>query len=288
MLGNGISFVILILFSSSIWPVTLLMTKKGARPEMNGMMISGVTCVLSGICAVVTGTWSILTVKFLLLSIMVGIAYSVGFCYFIFNCLKIGPSGLTTMINNLGVIGAILVGIAMEKPTAREIVIITAGVILVLMSFFFINGSKEKEMKISRKWLVYVSAGGILSAVSFAGNAMIGKTYSDGAYLFSALAHGTSVIVLASYSRYKKHGMPNRYELLNGTYTGIVNTFSGVITFALLTIVSPVIVYSMTTVAPIVLMLLIGHFFLKERLTRKTTVGAVLGVLGITVLTLYQ
>lgn len=288
MLESVISFIVLILFSSAIWPVTLAMTKKGARPEMNGMMISGVTCVLSSIFVVISGTWEIITMQFFLLSVMVGFAYSVGFCYFIFNCLDMGPSGLTTMINNLGVVGAIAVGVILEKPTTKEKMIIVTGVILVLISFAFINTAKGEETKISNKWILYVSIGGVLSAVSFAGNAIIGKTYPDGAYLFSALAHGTSVIILASYSIYRRHGKPNRYEIINGAYAGTVNTFGGVITFALLTSISPVVVYSASTVAPIILMLLIGHFFLNERMNGKAKMGAILGVLGITVLTLYQ
>lgn len=288
MLENSLSFLILIITSSAIWPMTLWTTKKGARPEMNGMMISGITCALSSVCVIITGTWRIITTEFILLSIMVGVAYSVGFCYFIFNCLKIGPSGITTMINNLGVIGAIIAGVVMEKPTTKEKMIIFVGIIFVLAALAFINTAKGEGTKISHKWIVYVSIGGILSAVSFAGNAIIGKTYSEGAYLFSALAHGTSVAILFLYSLYKKHGTPNRYEVINGSFVGVVNTFGGVITFALLTRISPVIIYSVSVVAPIIVMLFIGHFFLEEHLTRKTVAGTVLGIVGIAVLSLYQ
>lgn len=288
MLESGLGIVILIINSCAIWPLTLWTTKKGARPEMNGMMISGITCMLATICTIITGTWRSITLEFFLLSVMVGIAYSVGFCYFIFNCLKIGPSGLTTMINNLGVIGAIAAGVVMEKPTTKEKMFILVGIILVLFSLGFINTAKSEDTKISRQWLIYVSIGGILSAVSFAGNAIIGKTYSDGAYPFSMMAHGTSVLILFVYSLYKKHGLPNKYELINGSFAGIINNFGGLVTFALLTIFSPVIIYSISVIAPIILMLFIGHFFLNERLTKKTVAGAVLGILGIAVLSLYQ
>lgn len=285
---NSLGFLVIVVINVAIWPMSLWTTKKGARPEVNGLMISSIACLLSMICVIGTNKWGLITGELLVLGGITGIAYSIGFCIFIFNCLKIGPSGLTTMINNLGLIGAIIAGVVLDRPGITEMTLILTGLMLIVVSLAIINKSKGSDAKISRKWLVYVGIGGGFSVISFLCNALAGRQYPDASFVFTMITNGTSMLILLCYSCYKKCRKPNKYEVMNGCFVGGTGVLGGVITFTLLKTLSPVIIYPVVTVTPIIVMLLIGHMFLGERLTKKILAGAVLGVVGITILSFYQ
>ncbi len=287
MVNNLVLFLVLIIVSTGTWPVTMWVTQKGGRPEMNGMMNSCVLMILSIIGVVALNKWHEITVEMVLIGIVVGIAYSVGFCIFIYTCIQIGPSGLTSMINSLGLIGAILVGIMFEKPGVRDQILIAVGGVLVAVSLMLITASQGKDTKITKKWLVYVSIGAVFSVLSFMGNAITGKKYPDSILPFGMIAHTVSFLILLTYSRRKKRGRPNRYEILNGVGVGGMSLIGGFVSFRLLKTMSPVIVYPVSTVIPVIVVLFLGYFFLDEKLTKRTLAGSVFGVLGITVLSLY-
>ena len=84
-------------------------TQRGARPETLGMVTCFCGMVLSvGYLLADGSSWG--NGKILLLGFFGGIAYAVGFFVLITSCLKIGPIGLTTAMNNMGMIGPLIIG----------------------------------------------------------------------------------------------------------------------------------------------------------------------------------
>lgn len=288
MFVTVISFLILIFTSSVTWPVTLWAGKKGARPEMSGLMITAMCFLIDLVVTAFQNNWHVITWELVRLGATMGIAYSIGFCIFIFTCLQIGPVGLTTMLNNLGVIGAIIVGIILGQRTPKDMLLIAVGVVLLVVSMLFLKGAQGTQGKVSRKWLIYVTIGSLFSVLSFMANATMGVKYSDYPMQTGLVTQGTSVLILLIYSVIKKRGMPNRYEVMNGSAYALVGIISGYSTYGLLKTVSPVLVYTVSVVAPIIVMECVGHFFLHEKMTKKTLVGMILGVCGIIAFSLYN
>ena len=136
-----VSFLVLIFTSSVTWPVTLWAGKKGARPEMSGLMISSMGFLVDLVITILQNNWHVFTWELFGLGAAMGIAYAVGFCILIFTCLQIGPPGLTTMLNNLGVIGAIIVGVILGRRTTKDMLLIALGLLISILLRFGENPS---------------------------------------------------------------------------------------------------------------------------------------------------
>lgn len=288
MLGTIVSFIVLVFTSSVTWPVTLWCGKKGARPEMSGLMISSMCFLVDLVITIFQNNWHVITWELIGLGATMGFAYAVGFCIFIFTCLQIGPPGLTTMLNNLGVIGAIIVGVILGRRTTKDMLLIAVGVVLLVGSLMLIKASQGDDGTLSKKWLAYVVIGSLFSVISFMANATMGVKYSDYPMQTGLVTNGTSTLVLLVYSFAKKRGLPNRFEMMNGLSSALVGIAGAYSTYGLLKYISPVLVYTVSVIAPIIAMQFCGYFFLKERLTKKTLMGMVLGIGGIIAFSLYN
>jgi drug/metabolite transporter (DMT)-like permease len=75
-----------------------------------------------------------------------------------------------------------------------------------------------------------------------------------------------------------------REELIAGGVTGLMMTGLLPLTIVLLTRMSAAVVYPVTVAGPAVLMLLVGHFVFKERLSALGWMASLLGVIGIVLL----
>ena len=283
-----VSFLVLIFTSSVTWPVTLWAGKKGARPEMSGLMISSMGFLVDLVITILQNNWHVFTWELFGLGAAMGIAYAVGFCILIFTCLQIGPPGLTTMLNNLGVIGAIIVGVILGRRTTKDMLLIALGLVLMVGSLMLIKSEQGKDGRISKKWFVYVIIGSLFSVISFMANSTMGVRYSDYPMQTGLVTYGVSTLVLLIYSLAKKRGLPNRFEVANGLAYALVGIASGYSTYGLLKHISPVLVYTVSVIAPIIVMQFCEFFFLKEKLTKKTLLGMVLGIGGIIAFSLYN
>lgn len=288
MFGIIISFIVLIFTSSVTWPVTLWAGKKGARPEMSGLMISSMCFLVELVITIFQNNWHVFTWELIGLGATMGFAYAVGFCILIFTCLQIGPPGLTTMLNNLGVIGAIIVGIILGRRTTKDMILIGMGMVLMVGSLMLIKSEQGKDGRITKKWFVYVIIGSLFSVISFMANATMGMKYSNYPMQTALATNGTSTLILLVYSLVKKRGLPNRFEVINGLVYALVGIAGGYSTYGLLKYISPVLVYTVSVIAPIIVMQFCGYFFLKERLTKKNLLGMVLGIGGIIAFSLYN
>lgn len=251
-------------------------------------MISAMCFLIDFVITAFQNNWNVITWELLKLGATMGVAYAVGFCIFIFTCLQIGPVGLTTMINNLGVIGAIIVGVILGRRTTKDMLLIAVGVALLVVSLLCLKGSQGTEGKVNRKWLLYVTIGSLFSVLSFMANATMGVKYSDYPMQTGLVTQGTSALILLLYSMLKKRGTPNRYEVLNGSAYALVGIISSYSTYGLLKTMSPVLIYTLSVVSPIVVMQCTGHFFLHEKMTKKALVGMVFGICGIIAFSLYN
>ena len=192
------------------------------------------------------------------------------------------------MLNNLGVIGAIIVGIILGRRTTKDMILIGMGMVLMVGSLMLIKSEQGKDGRITKKWFVYVIIGSLFSVISFMANATMGMKYSNYPMQTALVTNGTSTLILLVYSLVKKRGLPNRFEVMNGLVYALVGIAGGYSTYGLLKYISPVLVYTVSVIAPIIVMQFCGYFFLKERLTKKNLLGMVLGIGGIIAFSLYN
>ena len=95
------------------------------------------------------------------------------------------------------------------------------------------------------------------------------------------IMHGVSLILLTTVSLIKRNRLFRKEERLAGSFSGIITAIIVPLTLVVLTDVPAFLVFTFITAVPAVLMLLIGHFFLNERMNRAGWTASALGVIGI-------
>ncbi len=93
-----------------------------------------------------------------------------------------------------------------------------------------------------------------------------------------------SFVILLAVLPVRGSGGPRRDEIIAGAATGVTLALGIALTIKLLTTMPAALVLPVTVAVPVVLMLLIGHAFLKERLNVVGWMAGCAGVLGIVLL----
>jgi len=287
---NIILLFTIVILTTIMWPVTRWAVRRGARTHYIGIWISIVAALIGIISALLEGE-DIFVVKSMLFGSVMGIAYSVGFCIIIFYCLSIGPSGPTVAMNNLGLLGPVLVSLIWFSKGKSPSAVVISGIAvtlfsLVLMAWSHSDSKKDIKNSISRKWIFWIFTGWIFSCVSLTSQFLASQYEPEHPYAFLIFGFGTSFIILVIVSLLKKNlSLPSREELIAGIYTGSATGISMTMIFFLLNQMHATTVYPVIVAGPIVLVILIGHFLLKERINRIGWISSISGIAGIILLT---
>lgn len=265
-----------------IWPMNRWVMKNDGRTRSIGLAITFVGMILAGVGALLSHQ-PLFTPDAMLYGSITGAAYDVGFCMIIFYCLKIGPSGATATINNMGFMFPVIIGIFVFSPDKSPSILLSLGIAcvaisLVLMAF---NKTGTETKSASSKWFRWVILGGLLSGVALSSQFIATQISPDRPYSFAFNANLSAFLILVVFSLMKKDTMPHKAEIIAGSMTGAINIISTVMLFYLLKNIPSFVVYPVIMTAPVLIMLIIGQFGYREKMNRFGWAACIVGMIGL-------
>jgi len=277
---------ILVCASTLIWPIGRWVMQKDGKSEVLGFWISVTAAFLSGIMLLVMRK-SFFVPDVWVAGLWMGIAYSIGFCVLIMGSLKVGPTSLTTTLNNMAMLCGVLYGTVWINRNVPGISV-AVGVTGVCLSLVMMGVSSSRKgtttTAISRKWLSMVIPGSAFSGISFITQTHVGMFYPGHAALFIFSSFTISTLILLIFVRSRKGKLYRPSEFKAGIFIGIVTSLGMFLTLVLIRLVGAEIVLPVTVASPIILMLLIGHYVYHERLSRYAVIGCIVGALSVALL----
>ena len=287
MPGNVLVLAAIVFLCTVMWPLNRWAVRGGSRPESIGVVISIVMAALAAPAAWKAGVLSD-ALPALLFGGIAGVAYAVGFVLIIFHCLKIGPAGPTVLINNLGMVWPIAISMIRYShgtcpPAAHWVGLGCVAAALVLTGLN--RGAPGSPAAVTRRWSAWVLVGWVFSGISQGCQFLSSQYAPRAAFAFPFALGVVSFLLLLAVCVVRRNGPPRRVEVIAGMGTGAILAAALPMTLWLLAgRMSAAVVYPVTVAGPIVLMLLIGHAVLRERLNATGWTASAAGVAGILLL----
>lgn len=231
-----------------------------------------------------------------LITVLTGIAFGTIFIFTMnFNiiAMQTGPIGYSILIYKLNMLITMTVSMIFYGETISELQII--GILLLIVTFYLGSTARASQgKKMTLKWLIF-------ALLSFLGGGALGvliKThqyYFPGQYMISYLVIGfLSAALLAGVLiiiRRVKHG--ERLEALkhkNVIYlvliAGITTAVGNYFFVKLISDIPTVVLFPVSNGGQIVLMTVISVFVFKEKLTPRSILGIIIGVIAIVLISL--
>jgi drug/metabolite transporter (DMT)-like permease len=279
---------VVVVLATAMWPLNRWAMRRGARPAAVGVAIS-VAGIAIGLLVAAASGQPLVVPAALGLGSLAGVAYSVGFVLIIFHCLRIGPAGPTVLVNNLGMVWPIAIGMVWFAPGATPLAHwLGLGCIAVTLALTGLGqpAGPAQQAGGGGRWGAWVLAGWVFSGVSM-GCPFLASQYAPAAPLaFLVAMYVVSGLILLGVLLVQRAARPQGFEILAGLGTGTMVTGSVALTIWVLTRMSPVVVFPVTVAGPIVLMMLIGAAAFKERIGWTGWLAAGFGIAGIALLAL--
>jgi drug/metabolite transporter (DMT)-like permease len=267
-----------------IWPINRLAMKKDIRTEQLGLMISISAFVLSLLLAIFTQK-SIISFPGSFLGIFNGVAYAVGFCLIICHCLKIGPSGSTTAINNLGVIFPVILSIAFSIKVHPLHLLPVVGVLSTIVSLILLAlPNKIDSGLVLKKWRFFVFLGWMFTGMSLSMQYLASYFDSKNSLSFVISGYFTSSVLLLIISIHKKSMKIPKIGMICGTATGIGQVITIILLFYITQYIPGYVVFPMMQILPIIVMIILGNFLFDEKIRRVGLIALVFSIVGITLM----
>jgi drug/metabolite transporter (DMT)-like permease len=217
-----------------------------------------------------------------------GVASAVGFWVCIMRALQIGPAGPTVTINNMAMVAGVLYGMLVLAP-GRATVWTVAGLVGVCAALALLGFGRPTEDGVHRaagaRWARLVALGGAFSCLSFVAQTHAGTLYPAHKYLFVAVGFGFGTLLLLPAMLRQPERFRRRRERAAGVALGASMALIQM-PLMLVTVhrVGAEVALPVTVATPILLMLIIGRVFYKERLSATALTACVLGALSVAAL----
>ena len=284
-MDSRLALIFVVLAGTAMWPVNRWAMRTGARPAALGIAISTIGLPLSLLLAYIMHS-PIFVPSALILGSIGAIAFAVGFVLIIFHCLKIGPAGLTVTVNNMGLMWPVITGMLWfsksPPPVSQWVGLALTLVSLVLVGF--LQRDPGAKTTINPKWVTWVFAGWVLSGISMNSQFLNSRYAPHAPFAYLTALYGISLLLFVIILLVKRQLRLTRTEWLAGACVGFLITLSLPATLWALLRLSAAIVYPITVAGPILLMLIISHFAMKERLGYLGWAAGLLGVGGVVLL----
>ncbi|NJD02665.1 MAG: hypothetical protein FIA99_08735 [Ruminiclostridium sp.] len=283
---NIVVVLICVTTGTMIWIVNRWAVQRGARAEYLGVCISLVAALLSFAAGLVTGQdffqpWANIP------GLVMGITYSIGFCMINFYCLKIGPAAPTVMINNLGLLWPVVIGL-IWFPNGKNIsFILLFGIFIIILSMVLMSRSgisKESAVSITPKWARFAFLGWIFSGIGMVSSLVSSQMAPGNVFAYMVTGYLLSFLIMFVINLYKGITLPSKFEIIAGLNGGVYMVYAIPLNYFLLGRIPPAILYPILVSTPIILMMLTGHFLLNEKLSKTGWLAVLLAVVGIAVL----
>ncbi|MEI6972144.1 MAG: DMT family transporter [bacterium] len=284
---DWILLVLIVLAATAIWPVGRWALKDNGEPGVVGFWVALTAAVGSAFAVAFSGEWRGAPAGVWVAAGLMSVAYAVGFWICIMRALQIGPAGPTVTINNMAMVAGVLYGLAMLTP-GRATVWTWIGLAGVCAALVLLGLGKPAENGVHRsigaRWARLVAMGGAFSCLSFVIQAHVGTLYPAYKYVFSVAAYGLAALLLlpAMLRRPERFGL--RHQRLGGIVLGAVNAATMPLTLLTIQRLGAEVVFPVAVATPILLMLIIGRVFYKERLSAAAWAACILGALAVAAL----
>ena len=276
----------LVTVMTAMWPINKFATKNGARAEALGMMICVSGLILSIIYLLASGnSWG--NWKIWVLGICGGFAYSVGFFVLITNCLTIGPVGLTTAMNNMGMIGPLVIGLLFFGEWRTFSLVKAFGLAAILICVVLIaTQSSSKNGTVSFRWFHMAFGGWLLSCMSLGCQYLSSRVDPDGYLLYTVAYFASALVILCGVTWHRYHSGPNRTEIIAGLPSGILSSLETPLSMFLVTKLPAFVLYPVSVTLPMITVLFIGRIFFKEHMSRTCWLACMVAIIGMVAINL--
>ena len=263
-------FFLLSLICSTLVSVFMRLSEKYISNNLSTLACNYAVCSL--VAFLYTGTTDLLpNVPGLGLTLglgfVSGILFLGAFMLLQWNMYKNGVS-LPSTFMKLGVVVPTVMALTLfgEKPTFVQI----AGIILVLVSILMMRSEKGSAQVTSYASLIaLLLVGGMASAMTKVYD-YYGVTALENHFLFYNFAVAFLLCVVLCVLRGQRLAPA---DALFGVLVGVPNYFSTLFLLMALETVPAIVAYPASSVGSIVLILLCGRFFFRERLTKKQLIA---------------
>ncbi len=282
-----------VILSTLIWPLNHWVVKNGGRGDAYGWWISLTGALAAGgLAALLRQPFS--NPALLPVGLMIGIAFSVGFCIIINYCLKIGPIGPTAAMNNLGLAGPVVVGLLWPSPQALSwltlLGLLLAGAAIILLGLSSSRSGKQKGEDgaevISPRWVFLVFWGWVFAALSMTGQYLGSVLASEAQFPLLCTFFSISALILLPITlRYRRAWFQSR-ECAGGALNGLIQTGSIFVTLQALQVYPSSVVFPVTVLGPLLAVLLLSAGLYREKLPRLAWLACAAGVTGLALLAL--
>jgi drug/metabolite transporter (DMT)-like permease len=281
-----IFLLIVVLFATAIWPLGRWALRDSKEPSIVGFWVS-ITVAVVDVIAVVLYEGDIPPIDVVIAGVLLAIAYAFGFWKFIMRALQIGPAGPTATINNMAMAAGVLYGILALSPTSASLwswLGLSGVCIALLMLGLAKKGDVVGEHAISAPWIRLVALGGALSCLSFISQTHVGTLYPDFKFTYGAIGFGIAALILFPRGQLGTLSLGSSQEKVGGLLLGVMNATMQPLTLYSMKEFGAQVVLPVSVATPIVLILIIGRIYYKERLSLLALFGCLVGAVSVTVL----
>lgn len=268
-------YFLLSVLCSTLVSVFMRASEKHIRNNLSMLACNYAACTL--VAALCMGTWHLFPAeaglgRALGLGVISGALYLGAFVLLQWNIHKNGVS-LPSTFMKLGVVVPTVMALTVfgETPTFVQV----AGIVLVLASILLLQSEKAQTQVTSHAGLILLLlVGGMASAMS-----KVYEFYGAAALKNHFLFYNFGVALLMCVGMCLKRGQRLALmDVLFGVLIGIPNFFSSLFLLLALESIPAVVAYPGSSVGSIVLILLCGRFFFKEKLSRRQlwSIGVIL------------
>ncbi|MBM4084776.1 MAG: hypothetical protein FJ272_08310 [Planctomycetes bacterium] len=277
----------IVLAATAIWPLGRWALKDNGEPGVVGFWVSLTVAAACAIGTALTGDWRGAPAGVWLAGAAMSVAYAVGFWICVMRALQVGPAGPTATVNNMAMVAGVLYGLLVLTP-GRGTAWTWVGLASVCAALVLLGLGKPAENGVHRatgaRWARLVAIGGAFSCLSFVIQAHVGTLYPNHKYVFGAAGFGLSALLLLPPMLRQPARFTRRRERGGGIALGVVNAATLPLTLLTIRQLGAEVVFPVTVATPILLVLVIGRVFYRERLSAATWIACVLGALAVAAL----
>lgn len=277
----------IVIASTAIWPVGRWALRDDGDPAVVGFWVSLTVATVCALATALGEDWGGAPAGVWLAGGAMAVAYALGFWVCTMRALQIGPAGPTVTVNNMAMVAGVLYSMLVLAP-GRGTAWTMAGLVGVCAALLLLGlgrGAQEGAQRAAgARWARLIALGGALSCVSFVAQTHAGTLYPGHKYLYGAVGFGASALLLLPTMLRRRARFGVRRERVGGLVLGLVNAAILPLSLTAIRVVGAEVALPVNVATPVLLMLLIGRVFYRERLSLATWLACVVGGASIALL----
>ena len=209
------------------------------------------------------------------------------------KALRMGPMSLTLLFGDFSNVIPILAGFLLWNEGVSALKV--AGILIMAVAIYFMvyNKNRDAGSRKTKQWAIWAGIYGLTCGLMAFFEALQTKSGRGESAMFLFWGFTTATLVLLVYllicNRHEQTAMTVKLfgrENLNGLLVGILGGISHIVAMRLLVLMDASVMYPLKSGICIAANALLGYFLFHEKLSRRQTVGLVLGFAAVMLLSL--